>query len=106
MLQKLYEADSGFDFRLFTADKTNEITGLVLQTGQMRRRLMDFGDVIFVDATEQTNTVNLTLSFVDKVILGWFFVGHSKLIGAIMLSASENGAQGKFGKLLNKFFVW
>ena len=57
LLNNFKEQLDGFDYRVTSAAESNEITSFVFQTGHMRRRLCQFGDVCFLDASHSTNSV-------------------------------------------------
>jgi hypothetical protein len=60
MLEALQKQYDGFKFAVTApSDGTLTVTSVVIQTGPMRRRLLSFGDVVFVDGTEKTNEVQL-----------------------------------------------
>ncbi len=61
-LRELALCISGFDYRI-AVDSRHVINCVVIQTSRQRARLREYGRIIFLDGTEQTNKENYTAFF-------------------------------------------
>ena len=61
-LRELATCIPGFDYRI-AVDSRHVINCIVIQTSRQRARLREYGRIVFLDATEQTNKENYSAFF-------------------------------------------
>jgi hypothetical protein len=58
MLEAFQRQLPGFGFIVTHPEGSTKVTSFIVQTAAQRRRLLLYGDVIFVDGSEKTNNVH------------------------------------------------